>query len=184
MKSAFQSNLTLLAKQEGMIEQEVFLQHGITICRATSKMICIEDCEVEHSHLRPTTGTRQKQLIPAPRWTYKEANAPPSGATSSTNSLTAYGPWSAPREQRQESLLPSYSHLRCPQMARRPISVWWPHNGALRPPEGPPALQSSRLSAPPSSSADSCFPGHPTHFTKHPLTTHWHLELQIQKVLL
>ena len=33
MKSTFQSNLTLLAKQEGMIEQEVFLQHGITICQ-------------------------------------------------------------------------------------------------------------------------------------------------------
>ena len=35
-----------------MIEQEVFLQHGITIGRATSNMVCIEDLEVEHIHAR------------------------------------------------------------------------------------------------------------------------------------
>jgi hypothetical protein len=41
-----------LVQQEGRIDQEVFLQHGITIDRASSNMICIEDSEVEHIHAR------------------------------------------------------------------------------------------------------------------------------------
>ena len=47
-----QADLTLLVQQEGRIDQEVFLQHGITIGRASSNMICIEDSEVEHIHAR------------------------------------------------------------------------------------------------------------------------------------
>ena len=68
-------------------------------------MICIGDFEVEHSHLRPTKETRQKHLMPSPRWTYTAAIAPPSGATSSTNSLTA--PWP----------------LKCPSRAMARVSV-------------------------------------------------------------
>jgi hypothetical protein len=55
-----QADLTLLVQQEGQIDQEVFLQHGITIGRAASNMICIEDPEVEHIHarvLRQTDGS-------------------------------------------------------------------------------------------------------------------------------
>ena len=72
-----------------------------------------------------------------------------------------HGPWSVPRGQWQESLFPAYSHLRCPQMARRPISVWWPHHGAVCPSEGTSALQSSRLSTQTPSKAAPRFPGHP-----------------------
>ncbi|SVD91288.1 uncharacterized protein METZ01_LOCUS444142, partial [marine metagenome] len=47
-----QSDLTLLVQQEGRIDQEVFLQHGLTIGRAASNTVCIEDSEVEHIHAR------------------------------------------------------------------------------------------------------------------------------------
>ena len=47
-----QPDLTLLVQQEGRIDQEVFLQHGITIGRAASNTVCIEDSEVEHIHAR------------------------------------------------------------------------------------------------------------------------------------
>ena len=47
-----QSDLTLLVQQEGRIDQEVFLQHGLTIGRAASNTVCIEDPEVEHIHAR------------------------------------------------------------------------------------------------------------------------------------
>ena len=47
-----QADLTLLVQQEGRIDQEVFLQHGLTIGRASSNTVCIEDPEVEHIHAR------------------------------------------------------------------------------------------------------------------------------------
>ena len=50
--SSSQSDLTLLVQQEGQIDQEVFLQHGLTIGRAASNTVCIEDPEVEHIHAR------------------------------------------------------------------------------------------------------------------------------------
>ena len=150
----------------------MFPQHGITIGRATSNMICIEDFEVEHSHLRPTKKTRQKHLMPSPRWTYTAAIAPPSGATSSTNSLTAPWPLKCPSRAKARVSAPFVFASQMPSNdSQTDFGLVPPSNGALRPSEGPTALQSSRLNAPPSSSAASCFPGHPTHFTKHPLTT-------------
>ena len=47
-----QADLTLLVQQEGRIDQEVFLQHGLTIGRAASNTVCIKDSEVEHIHAR------------------------------------------------------------------------------------------------------------------------------------
>ena len=61
-----QSDLTLLVQQEGRIDQEVFLQHGITIGRAASNTVCIEDSEVEHIHarvLRQADGSFPKDTI-------------------------------------------------------------------------------------------------------------------------
>ena len=58
--------------------------------------------------------------------------------------------------------LPANSYLRCPQkwLANR-FRAGGPHHGALCPPEGSSALQSSRLSTPPPSQEAPRSPGHP-----------------------
>ena len=110
--------------------------------------------------------------MPAPRWTYTEANAA-KWRHLFDELIEGSMALEVPLEGNGKSL--------CSLRIRITDALKWladrfrsgdPTNGALRPSEGPPALQSSRLSAPPSSSAASCFPGYPTHFTKHPLTTH------------
>ena len=50
--SSSSSGMTLLVELPGVVAQEVFLQHGLTIGRATSNAICINHLEVDHIHAR------------------------------------------------------------------------------------------------------------------------------------
>jgi hypothetical protein len=50
--SSSSSGMTLLVELPGVVAQEVFLQHGLTIGRATSNAICINHSEVDHIHAR------------------------------------------------------------------------------------------------------------------------------------
>ena len=46
------SEMTLLVEQPGLASQEVFLQHGISLGRAASNTVCVDDASVEAIHAR------------------------------------------------------------------------------------------------------------------------------------
>lgn len=63
------SEMTLLVEQPGLSSQEVFLQQGISLGRAASNTVCVEDASIEAIHarvLRRPDGRAARYQLSAP----------------------------------------------------------------------------------------------------------------------